>query len=103
MTVKTNREDGRNMVAMVDLDQRMNDERLEPKEETTSIMLGEDEKQCTYISGSMPEDLLNKLIAVLRRNKDLFTWKAYNIPGIDPEVISHKLSICQGAKPVSQK
>jgi len=51
----------------------------------------------------MPEDLLNKLIVVLRRSKDLFAWKATDIPGIDPEVISHKLSVCQGAKPVSQK
>ena len=98
MTLKKDREDGRNMVAMVDLDPRMNDERLEPKEETTSIVLGEDEKQCTYIGESMPEDLLNKLIAILRRNKDLFAWKAADIPGIDPEVISHKLSVCQGAK-----
>ena len=103
MTLKADREYGRNMVTMVDLDSRMNDERLEPKEETTSIVLGEDEKQCTYIGGSMPEDLLNKLIVVLCRNKDLFAWKAADIPGIDPEVISHKLSICQGTKPVSQK
>jgi len=103
MNSKTNREDGRNMVVMVDLDPRMNDERLEPKEETTSIILGEDEKQCTYIGGSMPEELLSKLIAVLRRNKDLFAWKAANIPEIDPYVISHKLSICQGAKLVAQK
>jgi len=103
MTSKTDREDGRNMVAMVDLDPRMNDERLKPKEETTSIMLREDEKQCTYIGGSMPEELLNKLIAVLRRNKYLFEWKAADIPGIDPDVISHKLSVCQGAKPMAQK
>jgi len=89
MTLKTGKEDARNMVAMVDLDSRMNDERLEPKEETTSIVLGENEKQCTYIGGSMPEDLLNKLIALLRRNKDLFAWKIVDIPGIDPEVICH--------------
>ena len=103
MTLKADREDGRNMAAMVYLDPRMNDERLEPKEETTSIMLGEDEKQCIYIGGSMPEDLLNKLIAVLRRNNDLFAWKATDIQGIDLEVISHKLSVCQGAKSVAQK
>jgi len=66
------REVDKNMVAMVDIDPRMNDERLEPEEETTSIRLGEDEKQCTYIGGSMPEELSSKLIAVLRRNKDLF-------------------------------
>ena len=36
--------EARNMVAMVDLDPRMNDdERIEPREEITSIRLGEDE------------------------------------------------------------
>ena len=103
MTSKTDKEDKRNMVALVDLDPRMNDERLKPKEETTSIILGEDEKQCKYISGSMPEELLSKLIAVLRRNKDLFAWKAADIPRTDPGVISHKLFVCQGAKPMAQK
>ncbi len=40
MTLKTDRETSRTMVAMVDLDSRMNYERLEPKEETISIVLG---------------------------------------------------------------
>ena len=51
----------------------------------------------------MPEELLNKLIPVLCRNKDLFAWKVADIPGIDPDVISHKLSVCQGAKLVAKK
>jgi len=66
-------------------------------------VLGENEKQCTYIGGSMPGDLLNKFIVVLRRNRDLFAWKSADIPVIDPDVISHKLSVCQGSKPVAQK
>ena len=103
MNLKTNKEDTKKMVEMVDLDPRLNDKRLEPKEETTSVVLGQDERQCTYIGGSMPEDLLNKLIAVLRKNKDLFAWKPVVIPGIDPEVICHKLSVCRGARPISQK
>jgi len=92
------------MIAMADLDMRMNDdERMEPREETTSIRLGEDEKQCTYVGGSMPEGLINGFIATLRRNKDLFAWKAADMPGIDPSVISHKLSVFREAKPVAQK
>jgi len=67
------------------------------------VVLGQDERQCTYIGGSMPEELLNKLIAVLRNNKDLFAWKPADIPGIDPEVICHKLSVCREARPISQK
>jgi len=39
MNLKTNK-DTEKMVAMVDLDPRLNDERLEPKEETTAVVLG---------------------------------------------------------------
>jgi len=46
------------------------------------------------VGGSMPEELVNGLIATLRRNKILFAWKATNILGIDLDVISHKLSTC---------
>jgi len=42
MNLKTNK-DTEKMVAMVDLDPRLNDERLEPKEETTTVVLGQDE------------------------------------------------------------
>jgi len=102
MNLKANKDTER-MVAMADLDPRLNDERLEPKEETTTVVLGRDEKQCTYVSGSLPEELLNKLITVLRNNKDLFAWKPSDIPGIDSKVICHKLSVCREARPVSQK
>jgi len=102
MNLKTDRNTEK-MVAMVDLDPRLNDERLEPKEETTVVVLCQDERQCTYIGGSMPEGLLSKLITVLCNNKDLFAWKPFDIPGIDPEVICHKLSVCRETRPVSQK
>ena len=102
MNLKTNKDTER-IVAMVDLDPRLNDERLEPKEETTTVVLGRDERQCTYIGGSLREELLNKLITVLRNEKDFFAWKPYDISGIDPEVICHKLSVCREARPVSQK
>ncbi|XP_068503632.1 uncharacterized protein [Phaseolus vulgaris] len=39
MNLKANK-DTEKMVAMVDLDPRLNDERLEPKEETTTVVLG---------------------------------------------------------------
>jgi len=51
----------------------------------------------------MPHELINGLIATLRGNKDFFAWKAIDISGIDPDVISHKLSICREAKLVAQK
>jgi len=43
--VRRRRDERRNVVAIVDLDPRINDEeRMELREETTSIQLGEDKK-----------------------------------------------------------
>jgi len=51
----------------------------------------------------MLEELMSGLITTLRRNKDLFAWKATDIPEIDPNVIFHKLSLCREANMVAQK
>ena len=96
--------EARNTVAMVDLDPRMNDdERIDPRQETTSVQLGKDEMQCTYVGGSTPEEMIDDLVAIIRTNKDFFAWKASNIQGIDPNIISHKLFVCREAKPIAQK
>jgi len=39
----------------------------------------------------------------LSDNLDIFTWSPIDMPGIDSEVICHKLSIKADAKPVKQK
>jgi len=39
----------------------------------------------------------------LSKNADVFAWSPINIPGIDPEVICHNLSIKADAKLVKQK
>ena len=51
----------------------------------------------------MPEELVNGLIATLRRNKDFFAWKTIDIPGINPDVISHKYFIYREVKSLAQK
>jgi hypothetical protein len=38
----------------------------------------------------------------LRENADVFAWKLADMPGINPEVITHKLGIDPGHKPVKQ-
>jgi len=43
------------------------------------------------------------LIPTLISNTDLFAWSAADLPGVDPQVASHKLSIDKDARYVSQK
>jgi len=55
------------------------------------------------VGESMPVELINGLIAISRRYKDLFAWKAADMLGISLYVISHKFSIFREAKPIAQK
>ena len=43
------------------------------------------------------------MICFLIKNLDVFAWSPLDMPGIDPDVICHKLSIREGARPVKQK
>ena len=42
-------------------------------------------------------------IQVLRKNADLFAYSAADMPGIDHEIVMHKLNVYEGVKPVKQK
>ncbi|CAO2822583.1 unnamed protein product, partial [Amaranthus hypochondriacus] len=43
------------------------------------------------------------LIEVLRQNADLFAYSIADMPDIDPEVVTHKISVYDGVKPKKQK
>jgi len=51
----------------------------------------------------MTECKTKKLKEVLTENKDPFSWMGEDMLGIDPSVMSHKLSICKEARPMAQK
>ena len=43
------------------------------------------------------------MVEFLRANADVFAWSAADVPGIDPEVISHALNVDPTHRPVKQK
>ena len=43
------------------------------------------------------------MVALLRNNVDVFTWQPSDMPGINAEVMCHRLHIDKGFKPVKQK
>ena len=55
------------------------------------------------ISKSLPNPLKGKLIDFLIENVELFAWTALDMPGIDPEFLSHHLSIFPNVGPMVQK
>ncbi|KAL0313661.1 UNVERIFIED_CONTAM: Transposon Tf2-12 polyprotein [Sesamum calycinum] len=55
-----------------------------------------------YISASLTQEEEGTYIALLHEFKDVFAWSYKEIPGLDPKVVVHHLSIKKGACPVKQ-
>ncbi|GKA84679.1 reverse transcriptase domain-containing protein [Tanacetum coccineum] len=55
------------------------------------------------ISSQLSEQNKNKLISVLKRHKQAFTWKTTDIPGICPSFCKHKIQLLEDKKLVVQK
>ena len=85
-----------------DLDLRVGrDVRLEPVEETSLLELPNDHS--INLGTGLNSDKRAIITPILTNNTDLFAWSTADLPGVDPQVASHKLSIYKEAWYVSQK
>ncbi|XP_031111915.1 uncharacterized protein LOC116015888 [Ipomoea triloba] len=68
--------------------------RAEPIVETEEVVLdlGRPERVVKVGTG-LPADLRGRIIKVIRRFKDVFAWGPEDMPGLDREVITHKLAV----------
>ncbi|GJT02399.1 reverse transcriptase domain-containing protein [Tanacetum coccineum] len=55
------------------------------------------------ISSQLSNEKKNKLISVLKKHKQAFTWKMTDIPGICPSFCKHKIQLLDDKKPIVQK
>ncbi|XP_072077907.1 uncharacterized protein [Arachis hypogaea] len=74
-----------------------------PTDELEKVQLDNNVNHYTHISSSLLSGTKQKITSLLRRNADLFAWTPADMPGIDPNLICHKLQINPNARPVSQK
>ena len=77
--------------------------RLEPSEELEPIQLDDHPEHLAYIGSKLVEDLRSLLIRFLKQNKDVLAWKQEDMGGIDPTIITHRLSLNPSFKLVKQK
>ena len=77
--------------------------RPEPSEELEPIQLDDHPEHLAYIGSKLTEDLRSLLIRFLKQNKDVFAWKQEDMGGIDPAIITHKLSVSPSFKLVKKK
>ncbi|XP_013607925.1 PREDICTED: uncharacterized protein LOC106314628 [Brassica oleracea var. oleracea] len=62
-----------------------------------------DQTRHLKIGSKLTEGLRRGLIDFLRSNSDCFAWSHADMPGIDPEIIMHKLQVDPLRQPVRQK
>ena len=77
--------------------------RPEPSEELEPIQLDDHPEHLAYVGFKLTEDLRSLLIRFLKQNKDVFAWKQEDMGGIDPAIITHRLSVSPSFKLVKQK
>ena len=77
--------------------------RPEPSEELEPIQLDDHPEHLAYVGSKLVEDLRSLFIRFLKQNKNVFMWKQEDMGGIDPAIITHKLSVSPSFKPVKQK
>jgi len=83
-----------------DFDPRIGrDVRLEPVEDTTPLELPNGHS--INLGTGLNSDERATITPILINNTDLFAWSAADLPGVDPQVASHKLSIYKEARYVS--
>ena len=75
--------------------------RGKPTEDLILISLDpQDPKKATYIGASLQGPLKENLKKFLQESNIVFAWNAIDIPGIDPQLITHTLNVDSLRKPI---
>lgn len=74
-----------------------------PDGEFELVPFGDDPSKNFKIGKDLPELVKSQLIACLRENADLFARSATNMPGIDPSVACHQLTVDPSIGAVAQR
>lgn len=63
----------------------------------------EDCPKLIFISKSFISSKKDNLVALIREDIDVFTWKYEDMPSLDPKVMVRQLNIKPKAKPIKQQ
>ena len=90
---------------LLDLIKEKNEKRPRPVfEETVSINLGnEEDPRMVQIGSTLSSEEHEQLVDLLKEFQDVFAWSYEDMPGIDPEIVQHRIPLYPDAKPVKQK
>jgi hypothetical protein len=78
-------------------------EQVEAQDLLEEVRLGhEDNPNPVLINKQLEPSVKAKLIALLKANKECFAWSYKELPGLDRELVEHRLPIKPQFKPVKQ-
>ena len=72
-------------------------------EELIRVKILPDVDQYLQIGASMRDGDKVEILSFLIQNVDVFAWSLYEVPGVDPEFIVHKLNVDLSFPPKKQK
>ena len=64
--------------------------------------IGKDPERFFQVGFRLPLQEKEELVAFLRKNVDVFTWNAYEAPGVDQNFICHHLNVSPSVIPKKQ-
>ena len=76
-------------VCVVETELESRVDKLEPVEELEDIQLDDNPEHKTRVGTTMDPELRSELVTFLRENKDVFAWTPSDMPGINPDMITH--------------
>jgi hypothetical protein len=74
-----------------------------PCEELETVTFSSDPDKYFKIGRELSPVDRTELIDFLINNMDVFAWDPYEVPGVDPNYIEHRLNTDPHSKPVQQK
>ncbi|GKV03063.1 hypothetical protein SLEP1_g15430 [Rubroshorea leprosula] len=81
----------------------MDDLRADVQDPLKEVNLGtKAEPHITFVSGLLSPEMRDKIICLLHEFKDCFAWDYSEMPGLDRELVEHKLPINKGYKSYKQ-
>ena len=71
-------------------------------EELEKVVIGEDVDRYFQVGVQLPLKDKRQLVDFLKDNLDIFSWSAYEAPGVDPEFIYRHLNVNSKVTPKKQ-
>ena len=69
----------------------------------TVVLADNETSKTTSIGTTLSPGMRTRLVQFLKENLDIFAWSHKDMPGINIEVIQHKLNVNLEKKPVQQR